>query len=284
MGGAADQRFTGRRVTADLCFGLVLLVAGIGMVALLASGGTEDVLYLLAVSALVLASGVALLVVDTRRARTVSASLDGLRLTDALGRQRLVPWATLRRVRTLTERGFPGRDEHLDLVDGELVTLPPRLPDGSIERWREELSVPEPPSADPPSARDRVWRIPVRKVPSWVGLLQLPNLVFLLSGPWAGYSLVLLVPLVLVLAVVVGISYRRDRREVRADPAGLTLPRFRGPRRLAWTDVVNVGGTSGRWDDDPRLELRDGTTVPLPLTVPASVVARWRDELAPSST
>ena len=32
---------------------------------------------------------------------------------------------------------------------------------------------------------------------------------------------------------------------------------------------------------EPRLELRDGTTVPIPTTVPATVVAQWRDKLAP---
>ena len=259
----------------------MLLLAGAGILGLLVGDGDSDVVYLAVVAVMLALGGVALLVVDAGRARTVSASVEGLALADALGRSRLVPWQSVRRARTFTERGFPGRDEHLDLTDGELVALPPRLPDGSIERWRQDLGVPEPPEVDAAGAAGRVWRIPVRRIPSWVGLLQLPTVVFLVSGPWGGYSLALLLPLVLVLAVVVGISYRQDRREVRADAAGLTLPRFRGPRRVGWEDVLTVGGTSGRWDDEARLELRDGTTVPLPPAVPASVVARWRDELAP---
>lgn len=76
------------------------------------------------------------------------------------------------------------------------------------------------------------------------------------------------------------IGFRQDRREVRADTEAVTLPRFRGPLRVRWTDVETVGGLSERWDDEPRLELRGGRVVALPPSVPATVVARWRDELA----
>lgn len=283
MGEGAAREFTGRRTTVNTWFGLILLAAGVGMATLLVVEPGEDFGYLVVVAALALVAGVAVLVVDARRARRVSVSQDGLTLTDGLGRQRVVPWQSVRRVRTMTELGFPGRDEHLDLVDGDLVALPSRLPDGSVERWREELAVPEP-DPEPSGTDERVWRIPVKKLPEWIVLLQVPNLAFLVSGPWAGYSLVLLVVLLSVTAVVLGISYRKDRREVRADSDGLALPRFRGPRRIGWADVTTVSGTSGRWDDEPRLELSDGTTVRIPLTVPATVVARWRDELAPRPT
>lgn len=276
--------FSGRRVTADTGFGLVMTVAGAVMLAVLVRGAGEDTVYLSVVMGLVLFSGAAILLLDARQARRVSAAVAGLCLTDALGRQRAVPWPEVRRVRTLTERGFPGRDEHLDLVDGRLVALPAGLPDGSIQRWRRDLDPSEPQDDDPGSGAP-VWRIPAKKMPSWVFLLQLPNLLFLASGPWAGYSLLLLGLFVLLLGVVLGVSYRQDRREVRADREGLSLPRFRGPRRISWADVRAVGGLSGRWDDEPRLELRDGSTVPLPVTVPAAVIARWRAELAtPSSS
>lgn len=74
------------------------------------------------------------------------------------------------------------------------------------------------------------------------------------------------------------------RRQALADSADLVLPRFRGPLRIGWADVAAVGGTSRRWDDEPRLELRDATTVPIPITVYATVVVRWRAELAPRSS
>lgn len=278
----AARSFAGRRATGETWVGVFLLACGTGLGVLL-SGGDGDLGYLVVVTVVVLVAAVAVLVVDARRARTVTASQAGVVLVDAVGRRRVVPWSTVRRVRTYRELGFPGRDEHLELVDGSLVALPARLPDGTLERWRRELGAPEPGPDRPPTPGARVWRIPVAKIPSWGLVMQLPTLVFLASGPWAGYSVVLLTLALTSVAVVAAIAHRQDRREVRADAYGLTLPRFRGPLRVAWTDIAVVGGLSGRWDDEPRLELHDGSTVALPRSVPATVVAQWRDELEPGA-
>lgn len=166
------------------------------------------------------------------------------------------------------------------------MPLPRRLPFGTIERWRDERSA----TFAPPERGGvaRVWRFPVEKAPIWVVVVQLPTIVVLLPRPLAslagggpGVAVLVLLGITAVAAAFVAVALRPDRLRVSADRDGLLLPRFRGPRRIPWSDVRAVRGMSGRWNDEPRLELRDGGTVKLPATVPAAVVEQWRQELAP---
>jgi hypothetical protein len=160
------------------------------------------------------------------------------------------------------------------------------MPYGTIERWRDERS-----AAFAPVERggdERVWRFPAEKAPIWVVAAQLPTLALLVSRPLAslagagpGVAVLILLGITAVAAAVFAVALRPDRLRVRADRHGLLLPRFRGPRRIPWSAVAAVRGTTGRWNDEPRLDLHDGTTVKLPATVPAAVIEQWRQDLAP---
>lgn len=283
MGAGEPTTFTGRRSTMELWLGVGLVVFGVA-ISTLGWSSRADSPYFLVLAAWMVSGGAAALVADRRRARTVSASAEGLSLIRMDGTEQLVPWEAVRRVRGTDELGFPTRDEHLELVNGDLVGLPRRLPRGSIDRWRTDLGAPA-------AARDqeavRTWRIPHDKVAGWNVVIQLPVLVFVLSRPWgafpewARYSPVVLLVLVAAGVAVVAFAWRREAREVRADRDGLALPRFRGPRRIPWWDIVAVNGTDGRLMDEPRVELRDGSVITLPATVPATVIREWRDDLAP---
>lgn len=106
MGDGEDRAFTGPRMSSEL-WGGALLVLSAGACVWLGVDVVDERAYWLTVAALVVCAGVVVLTVWGRRCHTVSASPAGLHLADARGRERVVPWEAVRRVRGSNEKGSP---------------------------------------------------------------------------------------------------------------------------------------------------------------------------------
>uniref|UniRef100_UPI003F824222 hypothetical protein n=1 Tax=Actinosynnema sp. TaxID=1872144 RepID=UPI003F824222 len=212
---------------------------------------------------------------DRRTPRRLSADAGALRLHAPHG-QRSFPWHELRRARSRGGLGVDHVDTHLELHDGALVRLPPNVPGGTVERWREGVAA----GAAPADALPQSWQV-TEATPGggpWlaIALTQVAT-QGLMRG--LGLGLVELVVLVLALLPLVAVLARPVRRwwppvQVRADATGVRLGR-RGRRHVPWHEVTDVR-PAGRFDATTVLDRGTGD----PVTVvgpPPDVVRRWRE-------
>lgn len=201
---------------------------------------------------------------------SVTADPDGVQVSSRW-RTRQISWAQLRRVRRAGAGIFPRRgDLLLERTDGTLVPLPPELPGGAVEGWRERVGAGRPPNELP-----QTWR---RYDPA-LGLWPL------YAAPLAGQLPLRLIEserdwvFIAILASLLGVAVallfllRRRPPEVVADHTGLVVRGLR-QRRIAWSEVLEVRPVD-RFDSTAVVVLADGKTRTL-LDVPADVAKYWR--------
>lgn len=221
----------------------------------------------LAVIALVVVAGLALLGLGLVAPRSVQADPSGLRVGRGVS-DRVVPWARVRRVRG-NGQGMVQGDTHLELIDGGLVELPGGVRMGTVERWRQETGGALPP---PESDDRRTWPV-LRQAMFWPVCLYLPLVLNIFLDGWG-----LLLGLVLA-AVVAAVLLRRRPPQVVATREGLSVPTWRGRRQVAWDDLAQVRGRADRWDFQQTAERADGTTLDLPIGLTSPLVEQWRTDL-----
>ena len=150
------------------------------------------------------------------------------------------------------------------------MPLPPELPGGTVEGWREQVGAGRPPDELP-----QTWRRYDPALGLWPLYLaplagQLPLRLIDSEREWV---FIAILASLLGVAVALLVLLRRRPPAVVADQAGLVIRGLR-QRRIAWSEVVEVRPVD-RFDCTAVVVLADGTTRTL-LDVPVDVAESWR--------